>query len=73
MNVSGTVRDSPQVDHRAAALVLEAVTLLVNLHRCFDGLTLHHGVVIPQTLELIVTHFLPADPENTRKTFIVKH
>lgn len=67
-NVSGDGRDSPQVDGRAAALVLKAVTLLVNLCSRFDRVTLQHGVVIPQTLELIVTHFLSVDPESTWKT-----
>lgn len=56
-------RFSPQVQRWAAALVLEAVALLVDFGGRFGWVALHHGVVITQTLKLIISHPLPIDPK----------
>lgn len=58
--------DVPQVEHGAAALVLVAVALLVDLRRRLGRVALRHGVEILQTLELVVPQLLPVNPESTQ-------
>lgn len=58
--------DVPQVEDGAAALVLVAVALLVDLRRCLGRVALRHGVEILQTLELVVPQLLPVNPESTQ-------
>lgn len=56
---------SPEVQDGAAALILEAVTLLVDFGSGVGRVTLHYGVEILQPLELVVTHLLPVTSERT--------
>lgn len=58
--------DVPQVEDGAAALVLVAVALLVDLRRRLARVALRHGVEILQTLELVVPQLLPVNPESTQ-------
>lgn len=57
----------PQVQDGAAALVLVAVTLLVDLSGGVGRVALHHGVEILQALELVVARLLPVNPETKPK------
>lgn len=53
---------SPQVQDGATALVLKAVTLLVDFSSCVKRVALHHRIVVLQPLELVVPHLLSVNP-----------
>ncbi len=55
----------PQIQVGAAALVLIAVTLLVDFGGGVDGVALDDSVKILQPLELVVTLLLSVNPETT--------
>lgn len=62
----------PEVQDGAAALVLVAVALLVDLRGRAGRVALRHGVEVPEAFELVVTQLLPVNPEREANTSLTR-